>query len=179
MPLASHCRSSQALELLRTNLSSTKQDAVTKTLESYANRGVFRAFSRVSASKESVSYRMQWHKEKFYDLVFDVSRNSLRFLVVLPKTPRSMYDDFKKFVAGRQSEEVVAHRRIDPKKVRLSCSHKNGNISLLLISKDGDMEYATKKLINLMHEVFMVFLRDGLYYEYVIETFEIDRDQLS
>jgi hypothetical protein len=122
---------------------------------------------------------MKWHKDRFYDLIFDVPKHSLRFPVVLPKAPRAMYDDFKKFVASRQSAEMLEHRRIDPIKVRISCSLKNGDISLLFTSKDNDLEYATQKLINLMHEVFMDFLRDGLYYEYMIETFDIDRDQLA
>ncbi len=122
---------------------------------------------------------MKWHKERFYDLIFDRAKRSLRFPIVLPKVSRPMYEDFKRFVASRQSAEVLEHRRIDPQKVRISCSLKNGNISLLFISKDQDFEYATRKLINLMHEVFMDFLRDGLYYEYMIETFDIDRDQLA
>lgn len=122
---------------------------------------------------------MQWHKDRFYDLVFDSVKGSLRFPVVLPKVPREMYDAFKAFVASRQTDEMLAHRRIDPKKVRISCSFNNGNISLLFTAKDKDYEYATQKLINLMHEIFMVFLRDGLYYEYVIETFDVDRDQLT
>jgi hypothetical protein len=121
---------------------------------------------------------MLWHKDRFYDLVFDATKQSLRFPVVLPKVPRPMYDDFKKFVAQRQSEETIAHRRIDPKKVRISCSLKNGDISLLFKAKDRDYEYATQKLIHLMHEIFLLFLRDGTYYEYMIETFEIDRDQM-
>ena len=122
---------------------------------------------------------MQWHKDRFYDLRFDSVKGSLRFPVVLPKVPREMYQAFKVFVASRQSDEMLAHRRIDPKKVRISCSLKNGNISLLFTAKDKDYEYATKKIINLMHEIFMVFLRDGLYYEYVVETFDVDRDQLA
>lgn len=122
---------------------------------------------------------MQWHKDRFYDLVFDAAKHSLRFPVVLPKVPRGMYGDFKKFVASRQSIEILEHRRIDPKKVRISCSLKNGNISLLFIAKDRDYEYATQKLIHLVHEVFLIFLRDGLYYEYLIETFDIDRDQIG
>jgi hypothetical protein len=121
---------------------------------------------------------MQWHKGRFYDLIYDIPKRSLRFPVVLPKVPRPMYDDFKKFVASRQAAEVLEHRRIDPEKIRISCSLKNGNVSLLFIVKHGDFEYATRKLINLVHEVFMVFLRDGLYYEYMIETFDLDRDQM-
>jgi hypothetical protein len=119
---------------------------------------------------------MKWHKERFYDLIYDVEKRSLRFPVALPKAPRPMYEEFKKFVASRQSTEILEHRRINPKRVRASCALKNGNISLLFISKDRDLEYSTQKLINLMHEIFMVFLRE--YYEYTIETFDIDRDQL-
>ncbi len=170
MRLASPCLWSRVSGHLRTK--------VDETLELYANKGVFRSFSRTLRSNKAVYYRMQWHKDRFYDLVFDAARRSLRFAVVLPKVPRPMYEDFKKFVASRQSDEIVEHRRIDPKKVRISCSLKNGNISLLFIAKDSDLEYATQKIVNLMHEVFMVFLHDGLYYEYMIETFDLDRDQI-
>jgi hypothetical protein len=57
--------------------------------------------------------------------------------------------------------------------------HRNGNISLLFTSKNNDLEYAVQRLIHLVHEVFLIFLGDGLYYEYMIETFDIDRDQLG
>jgi hypothetical protein len=150
---------------------------VDETLELYANKGVFSSFANIARSNKGATYRMKWHKDRFYDLVFDARTRSLRFPVVLPKAPEAMYQDFKKFVASRQSAEMLEHRRIEPKKVRISCSRKNGDISLLFISKDNDLEYATQKLINLMHEVFMVFLSD--YYEYMIETFDMDRDQLT
>jgi hypothetical protein len=90
-----------------------------------------------------------------------------------------MHEAFKKFIASRQAAEILEHRRIDPTRVRISCSRRNGNISLLFVSKDGDLEYATQRLIHLIHEVFLIFLGDGLYSEYMIETFDIDRDQLG
>jgi len=152
---------------------------VTETLETYAQRGVFRAFSCISRSKTEVRYRMQWHKDRFFDLTFDPARRALRFEAVLPKAPAHLYKDFKHFVAERQSDQLPAHRRIDPQKVRISCSRKKGNISLLFRPKEGEVEYAVRKLIDLVHQVYQVFLRDGLYYEYMIETFEVDRDQLS
>jgi hypothetical protein len=168
----SHCRSSRASAPLRT-------DIVTKTLEGYANKGIFRAFSCTSRTGKTVQFAMQWHKERVYTLVYDVVAGSLRFGVVLPKVPRSMYSSFKEFVLSKQSEEMLEHRRIDPARVRVSCSLKNGNVGLLFKSRDGDLGYATQKLVNLVHEVFVTFLRDGLYYEYMIETFEVDRDQLA
>jgi hypothetical protein len=171
MRRASLCRWNRVPDRLRTK--------VDETLEIYANKGVFRSFASILRSNKTVTYRMKWHKERFYDLIHDVGKRTLRFPVVLPKAPRLMYEEFKKFVASRQATETIEHRRIDPKRIRISCSLKNGNISLLFTSKDNDLAYATQKIINLMHEVFMDFLRDGLYYEYMIETFDIDRDQLS
>ena len=165
----SRCRWNRVPEPLRTK--------VDEALEIYANKGVFRSFSSIVRSKSGATYRMKWHKERFYDLIYDIEKCSLRFPVVLRKAPRPMYEEFKKFVVSRQSTEMLEHRRIDPTKIRISCSFKNGNISLLFISKDRDLEYATQKLINLMNEVFMVFLRE--YYEYTIKTFDIDRDQLA
>jgi hypothetical protein len=46
----------------------------------------------------------------------------------------------------------------------------------LFTARDSDDQYATQKLINLMHEVYLDFLQD--YYEYTIETFDLDRDQI-
>ena len=125
---------------------------VDETLELYAYKGVFRSFSSILRSNKATTYRMKWHKERFYDLIYDVEKRSLRFPIVLPKAPRPMYEEFKKFVASRQSTETLEHRRIDPKRVRISCSLKNGNISLLFISKDRDLGYATQKLINLIND---------------------------
>jgi hypothetical protein len=169
MRQASLYRSNRVREHLRTK--------VDETLELYAAKGVFRTFSGALWRFKVAHYRMQWHKDRFYDLVFDPAKHSLRFPVVLPKAPRPMYEDFKKFVSSRQTEPLE-HRRIDPKRVRISCSSKNGDIALLFISKDRDYEYATQKLINLVHETFLIFLQDGMYYEYMIETFDLDRDQI-
>ena len=156
-----------------------KTDIVTETLEGYAQRGVFRAFSCISRSKTEVRYRMQWHKDRFFDLTFHPAQRALRFEAVLPKAPAQMYQDFKRFVAERQSDALPEHRRIDPARVRITCSRAKGDIALLFRPKEGEVEYAVRRLIDLVHQVYQVFLRDGLYYEYMIDTFEVDRDQVS
>jgi hypothetical protein len=161
------------------DLVNVNQDIVTETLETYAQRGVFRAFSCISRSKTEVRYRMQWHKDRFFDLTFHPAQRALRFEAVLPNAPAQMYADFKRFVAERQSDALPEHRRIDSRKVRITCSRTKGDIALLFRAKDGEVEYAVRKLIDLVHQVYQVFLRDGLYYEYMIGTFEVDRDQLS
>jgi hypothetical protein len=63
---------------------------VDETLELYANKGVSRSFSSILRSNKGATFRMKWHKEHFYDLIFDAQKRSLRFPVVLPKAPRPM-----------------------------------------------------------------------------------------
>ena len=37
---------------------------------------------------------------------------------------------------------------------------------------DADYDYAARMLISLVHEVFLVFLQDGRYFDYLVEAFD-------
>jgi hypothetical protein len=152
---------------------------VADILEGYANRGVFRGFSRGPVRAGKASFKMLWHRDRFFDLILDPSRKALRFPIVLPEVPAksSMNREYKEFVRSRSDASLPAHRRIDPKKAIVQPSPRAGNIGLTVTVKDGDWEYATRKLIHLVHETFMVFLYDGRYYDYMIETFDLDPDK--
>ena len=89
-----------------------------------------------------------------------------------------MYREFKEFVGSRHAAGLLEHRRIDPKKAVVRPSNRRGNIALTLTVKNGDYDYATRKLIHLVHEIFLVFLYDGRYYDYVIKTFGLDPDEM-
>jgi hypothetical protein len=89
-----------------------------------------------------------------------------------------MYQDLRQFIASRHTDEVPEHRRVDPAKAEMKCAIRNGDVSLTITSKDRDYEYATRKLINVVQEVYLGFLTDGPYYEYQIETFDLDPDQI-
>ena len=43
----------------------------------------------------------------------------------------------------------------------------------------NEFEYATRKLIHVTNEIFMIFLRDGPYSEYIQEVFGADPDMLG
>ena len=103
----------------------------------------------------------------------------MRFPAVLPAVPAdsNMYRELRAFLASRHSGALPEHRRIDPAKARLSCGNRNGNVSVTLTVKDGDFEYAARKLINTIHEIFLVFLTDGPYYEYLVEQLGLDQDK--
>lgn len=41
----------------------------------------------------------------------------------------------------------------------------------------GDWDYVTRKLIHLVHEIFLGFLVDGGYYEYMVAHLGLDPDR--
>ena len=85
-----------------------------------------------------------------------------------------MARELKAFLGRFQTDDVPLHRRIDPTKAHLEISIRAGNVSLGLRVKNREFEYATRRLIHLAQEVFMVFLPDGPYYEYRVEKLGLD-----
>ena len=151
-----------------------------RILEEYANRGVFRGFSGGQLRGAKAIFTMLWHRDRSFELILDVRRNTMRFPVVLPEVPRgsSMYQEFKEFIESRHSEKLPEHRRIDRRKARVRSSNRGGDVSLTLTVEDRDYEYGARKFIHLVHEVYMVFLSDGRYYEYMVDKFDVDPDRI-
>lgn len=154
-----------------------RMDVVDKTLESYAQRGVFRGFSQDVRPTKAV-FRMLWHRERVFELTFEPQKNVLRFAQILPNVDAAMYRDLQEFINLRLLPELPDHRRIDPHKVQIQPTRRNGNVALTLQILDGDDEYATRKLIHLVHEIFLTFLLDGRYYDYMVENFDLDPDRM-
>src|SRR5258708_17030742 len=153
-------------------------EVVAGILETYADRGVFRGFSKAASAGGKATFKMLWHRDRGFELILDVAKKTLRMPVVLPEVPASMYREFQEWVEERHSEELLEHRRIDRKKALLRCGKRGGNVSLTLTLKDGHFEYGARKLIHAVHETYLTFLADGRYYDYMVETFDLDPDRL-
>ena len=155
-------------------------EVVGETLERYAQRGVFRGFSRGPVSDGKAVFRMVWHRDKTFDFCFDYWKKTMRFPVVLPNVPANspMQRELKEFIKACHSDELPEHRRIDTRKAQAHATNRSGNVSLTLRVMDGDYEYGARKLIHLVHEIFMTFLLDGKYFDYVVETFDLDPDKM-
>lgn len=155
------------------------EDVVREALEEYAARGVFRGFSCGPVRNGKASFKMMWHRDQMFEFLVDLEKGTLRFPLVLPGVPAdsSMYKEFKAFLKSRQDEDLLEHRRIDKARAELKPYNRGGNVSVTLKIKDGDYAYGTQRLINLVHEIYLVFLYDGRYYDYLVETFDLDPDQ--
>lgn len=152
-------------------------DLVTQTLESYARRGVFRGFSHETGSNK-VIFRFLWHRDRLFELVFTPQKNTLRFTLLLPGVDAEMYRNLQSFIKERFDAERPDHRRIAPDKLQIRPARRKGNVTLTAQVLDGDDEYGTRKLIHLVHEIFLTFLLDGRYYDYLVENFDLDPDRL-
>lgn len=122
---------------------------------------------------------MLWHYDRPFDLQLDAAKKTLFFAAILPGVPiRSpMYRELKAFVKARQSDEMLEHRRVNPTKARVALTNLRGAVSVTLSAKDGDFDYATRKIIQIVHEIFLIFLVDGPYYEYMVDHLGLDPDR--
>lgn len=140
---------------------------------------MFRGFSRGHVRGDKATFKMQWHRDQLFELILDVNKKTLYFPRVLPQVPArsSMDREFREFVESRHSKELPEHRRIDPRKARLTSGNRSGNTTLTMTVKGADFEYAARKLIHAVHEIYLTYLNDGRYYNYLVEVFDLDPDR--
>ena len=155
-------------------------DIVAAVLAGYAERRVFHGFSRGPTSGGKASFQIAWHRGRVFELVFDARAGTLRLPDLLTDIPAesSMYEDLKAFIRSRQSDELPDHRRLDARKTQIRTYNRSGNILLVMKVKDGDSEYAVRKLVHLINEIYLTFLADGKYFDYLVETFNLDPDRM-
>ena len=149
-----------------------RRETVLKCLREYADRGIFRGFGASTDRNGNLECRFLWHGPESHRLRFDPRRGALTFVDLLPGVPYPSEMDraLRAFVAGRASNDLPDHRRIDPAKASCRCRNRAGNVSIEVLCLDGDVEYATNKAVKLVNEVFLNFLA-GPYDGYMIEHF--------
>ena len=154
--------------------------SITDALQHYAKRAVFRGFAPAEEKKNQASYRMVWHRDQRFEFFADITKGTLRIPVVLPNVPNDsdMYAAFKEYVKRRCDQALPDHRKIDETKTNIKVLNRQGNISLTAKVLDDDFDYGTRKLVHLVHEIYMDFLMDGRNYDYLVETFDLDPDGL-
>jgi hypothetical protein len=147
-------------------------------LEQYAARGAFSGFSRHEHPGGNAEYRLWWHRRQCFLWQWNEARQTLRIACVLPSVPAGspMYRDFRSWLQARQAPELPAHRRCDPDRVALKTYNRAGDIALTMQVLDGDVDYAVTRLVHLVNEIYQDFLSSGLYFEWLVETFDLDPD---
>ncbi len=149
---------------------------VRRTLKEYADRGVFGSFTEKALKNSKIQFDFLWLHNKRYTLVFDAEKDSLTFKDCFPHVPArsEMYGGIRDFLKERSNSKLRAHRRIDPKRAVVACSNRSGKVSLSVEVKRNQYTYATKKLVNLLHETFLML--DQCFTEYLYEHFDLPEE---
>jgi hypothetical protein len=155
-------------------------DVVTRLLEGYAARGVFRGSSGGEMRGGKTTFRIVWHYNQTFELVVDLKRQTVSMPQLLTGVPAGsqMYRELKAFIKSRHDPALPDHRRIDTARSEASAANRKGAVGLTMRSVDADYEYAARKLVHLVQEIFTSFLGDGNYFEYLVETFDLDPDHM-
>ncbi len=148
------------------------REIVLRCLREYADRGVFRGFGAGEGRRGNLECRFLWHAPEPHRLRFEPRQSALVFVDLLPEVPypSEMDRELRRFVAGRASDDLPGHRRIDPAKASCRCRNRGGKVSIEVRCVDGDVEYAAGKAVKLVNEIFLNFLA-GPYDGYMIEHF--------
>ena len=145
---------------------------VRESLQTYADRGVFRGFSEVKSGR----FSFVWLSRRQMELSVDPAKHVLRFRQLLPGVPAdsAMYAELKGFIRGRHDDALPDHRRIDRRRAEVSCSNRGGVVSVSLRVKSHEYAYGVNRLVNLVHELFL-HLGDA-HPDYLAENFDVPQE---
>ncbi len=160
----------------------TAREAVTRTLQSYADRGVFRGF-HVDAPRQTprraagsdrdrhTSYRFSWLMRPPMRVTFDEPRNVIAFKRLFPAL--TLRDDIGRALAARvrerQERGMPAHLRIDGRRARVTLTGRRGALTLAVHVRGAQHEYAVRSALNLVNALFL--LLQETFPDYLIEHF--------
>ncbi len=147
-------------------------DGVRRVLLGYADRGVLRGLSEV----EKGSFSFIWFYDHQMELTLDADRGVLSFSRLLPGVPArsAFYGELKNFIRDCHDPALPEHRRVDRRRASATCANQRGYVSLSLKVKDMQYEYGAKKIVNLVHELF-VHLREA-HPDYLAENFDVPQE---
>jgi hypothetical protein len=152
--------------------------AVCEILKGYAERGAFRGFAAGPLERRKQTFEIFWHYGRQYPLVLDLKARTLTFRHLLPEVPRAspMVAALKDFVAAFASPEVPAHRRLDPGAGTLKVRALQGRLTLQMQILGDQYEACARRIVHVTHEIFLVFLREGPYFDYRCQSLGLDPD---
>jgi hypothetical protein len=137
---------------------------------------VFRGFRATPGPRGRVEYQFTWLFRRPMRAVFDPRRAVLTFAALFPGAgaSRKMSDNLRSLVGARAEKDQPAHKRIDARRARISSAIRKGDLSLAIQIRGANHDYAVRRLLNLINELFLS-LHDE-YPDYLIERFGLSTE---
>jgi hypothetical protein len=158
---------------------------ISRQLETYAERGVFRSFSRTpvaasagtQARADRAEFRFIWLWNLPFLLTYDRKRKAISFPELFPDISKGteLETELKAFIRKLTSPDRPEHRRLDARRITVRYSNRGNSGSLAFLVAGNHYEYAVKKALNSVHEIFVGFLnvRHG---EYMRENLRVEAE---
>jgi len=145
-------------------------------LQEYAGRGVFRGFRATPGPRGRVEYQFTWLFRRPMRAVFNPRRRTLTFAALFPGAGASkpMSGGLKTLAGSRGRNDQPAHKRIDARRARVTSTMRQGDLSLAIHVRGANYEYAVRRVLNLINELF-ISLHDE-YPDYLIERFGLSTE---
>lgn len=130
---------------------------MTRTLQAYADRGVFRGFSVRALRDGRRTYTFVWLTRRAMTVRFDPRSNSLEAPALFPQVEArgTRASELRRMVDERSGRRLPAHKRLDPRRGALTCSVRNRALSLRLAVVGGSHAYGVRYLMNLVNDLFV------------------------
>jgi hypothetical protein len=144
-------------------------DPITKALQAYADRGVFRGFRATAIGRKRIEYGFLWLTKKPMTAVFDPAAKRLAFPSVLPQIDPQAAARMKAVVDLRKARNQPDHKRVDARRGRISSAVRKGDFSLAIEIRGSNHEYAVSKALNVINELFVTLQEH--HPDYLIERF--------
>jgi len=85
-----------------------------------------------------------------------------------------MAAQLRSLVIARASRTQTAHKRLDARRARTSCAVRDGALSLAVVIRGANGEYAVRHALNLVNDLFLLLQEH--YPEYLVERFGLSTE---
>jgi len=153
------------------------RDSVDRVLAAYAERGMFRSYSRTPDQGDVLRYCFTWIVPEPFHVLFCPATGELTFENLLPGIPRGsdLELQLKAFIRGFADPERPEHRRVDPTRLGVRWLRRRGKVSLTFRITGGDYDYGVRKAVNVVNEIFLGFLT--VYHpDYMVRNFQASQE---
>jgi hypothetical protein len=131
------------------------RDPITAAFRAYADRGVFRGFRATPAARGRIDYQFLWLTRRPMTATCDPRRRTLSFPSLLPDLDAGAAREVKALVAARTDRAQPVHKRLDARRARITGAVRKGGFSLTVEIRGDNHDYAVKKALNLINELFV------------------------
>ncbi len=151
-------------------------DDVHAVIDDMVARGVFVATPVAARGAALLTWRIKWFSG--HEMWLSAKDNEINVDEVLPRlaAQSQLYRDLRAWLKAQQSSELSEHRRIDPKRVKLTLKNTAGQLRLSLRSDCESLPALATRAVKLVHALYLDFLNGPGRLEWVIEAFGLDPD---